>query len=708
MKWYAFYPALGALSAAAGATLWLTIGYLLPGYPGFVWQAAGLHALLIFAHGARLKSKVGDTLTDGGFLLRLGVLYAVTAVAMPAAYFAYLTYGPDPGAAVGSAGPAREPTPHGLVRPEGVALWAGILAWCLSRWLLFSASLPPKRPKPDFGTDLRTGREARSLAKQALPPDDPGLSLGGIRVMSALARLGTLLVGSVGAGKTTLLRLILQSAMALPAIRPGRGVHPGSDCRAWVLDVKCDMVPVIQGIVGESCPVYIFLPTDLRSVRWAICEDVKDDATCLQFARLFSPDEPGQNPFWPNAVQTLIYAALIYLTRKTTRWDLRGLVLILEDEALTRQVVNRVRDNRYVRHLFKPKVTWQSIRVTLAVKLTQLRLIAAMWDRCRHEVSLDWWTRNEAVLVFGMDPSIDETLKVLIRIMFRRTAELLLARGPDDTGRRFNWVVLDELPALEHLGGLSELALRGRAGGTCVVAGVQSVADVRNFFKGSAAGLLGQLFNRCFLRTDDPETAQWMEECVGKCEVKEPKETHGASWTAGMFGGEQNKTLNQSWSEERVTRPAFSREDFQNMAPASRKRGIPVVVKSDLGETTTDNHGQVREIVTTWFDTLPGDATFGKLIPADPETPKFLPRPPEHQRLRPFSRSDYARLQLAPPSEYMRRKKHAPCCRAFPGRAARTLAATHVPAATCSRCSSTFCRRFGGTFAHFGSRLCRG
>jgi hypothetical protein len=641
MQRLAFNSTLAGIAAVSAGALWLAAFHLL-GLPTLPLGLMAGHAIVIFGHAVLLRDKVPNHITRGSFLLRIGFLYALTTTAMFIGYFECRKQIRDAEPARGTAAESEASPTDGEQIPRTVAFWAGVIAWGVVRLVLFPAKPKRKRPVPNYGTNLRTGAEALELAAKALPPGDSGLEHGGVPIASLLGRLGTLMVGSIGAGKTTLLRLLLQGAMALSGIRPPRGLEPGSDCRAWVLDVKREMVPIIMGIVGDNCPVLIMTPTDLRSCKWNIAADIQDDATCLQFAKIFVPDEPGQNPFWPNAVQTLVFATLIYLTRSKSRWDLRDLALILEDEELTGQVVDAVRDNQYVRQLWEPKVTWQSIRVTLAVKLTELRLIAAMWDHCHREVSLDWWTKNEAVLVLGTDPSVDATLKVLVRMMFKRTTELLLARGTDRSGRRFNWLVLDELPALEHLPGLSEICLRGRAGGTNVLATVQSIADVRHFFKTQAAGLLGQFFNRAFLRTDDPETAVWMEQCTGQYEAKEWFENAGSSHGPG------GRSVNQGWSQQRVSRPAFSREDFMNMAPASSATGIPGVFKSYLGETALDDLGQVRNIVTTWYDALACDATFGKLIPADPNTPDFLPRPPEHQQLRPFGIDDCMRLKLRP------------------------------------------------------------
>jgi hypothetical protein len=271
----------------------------------------------------------------------------------------------------------------------------------------------------------------------------------------------------------------------------------------------------------------------------------------------------------------------------------------------------------------------RSIEALLAVT-TELRLIAAMWDHASEEVSLDWWSRNPAILVVGTDPAFEKTLSALIRMMFKRTSELLLAQGPDPTGRRSNWLVLDDLTAVGPLDGLRELCLRGGAGGCIVAATLQELGHVRHHYQREAEELLGSFFNQGLLRSDDVTAADWYNRTTPT--ERSPK--------AGVY------------------RPAFLRDHFLNMPPAG-PAGLHGAWRSDLGEPSLDNNGVVRKIATTWFGALSRDSTFDKLMPPAADVPGFLPRPPEHQRLRPFGKADYDRLQLRPPSSFMWGEKHA-------------------------------------------------
>jgi hypothetical protein len=246
------------------------------------------------------------------------------------------------------------------------------------------------------------------------------------------------------------------------------------------------------------------------------------------------------------------------------------------------------------------------------------------------------------------DPNIDETLKVLIRMMFKRTSEILLARGSDDTGRRFNWVILDELPALKKRDGLSDLLLRGRSGGTAMVATIQAYGHVVQYYKDEADGLLGQFFSRGLLHADDVNTAELEQKSTGGFDTTEWLGNQSTSMGPG-----NTPTTSTGSSEQRVNHPAFSKDDFKKLAPAG-PNGLQEIWRSDLGETFIDKDGKRYRIASTWFDVLSREQSFDRLIPPDADTPGFIPRPPEHQHLRPFDRSDYRRLNLTPPFGFMK------------------------------------------------------
>jgi hypothetical protein len=593
VKPFVFAIIVVLVAIAVAGDVWGKLG--MPFMSPLLLRLAGLQGLVILGQGALVKANFVRGIPPGRFLAQLVALNV-------AALAAYLSH------CLGSGWEL-------LV--GAISIGAGVNFFIVLRALHFprmqAADKTPNRP--DSRTGLRTLKQARALVRAALPAGDPGLYWGGAFIRSALARFGFLLVGAISTGTTTLLRLLLQSKRALPAIRPG------TDCRAWILDPKLEMVPIARGIVGKQCPVIVMLPTDLRSRKWRVSEDIKDEASCWLFAALLMPAREGERSFWRDIARTLISAALIYLVRTKVVWDLRDLVLILDDEELIRQVLDRVAGKHYVSQFFDSKWTRKSIKILLAGTMADLRLIAAMWDHAPEEVSLDWWSKNPAIVVVGTDPAFAKTLNALIRMMFKRTSELLLARSPDPTGQRFNWLVLDDVTALGPLDGLSELCIRGRAAGCVLVTTLHVVGSIRELYKEQAGTLLDQFPNRALLRTDDVETAHWASEMLGP----------------------------EGSIEKGLIRPVFSPYHFLNMGLPGRC-GLQGVWTADLGESFIDRNGDVRDSTTAWSGVLSPEETFDQLVPPAADTAGFIPRPPEHRVLRPFTDADYRRLRLTPPS----------------------------------------------------------
>jgi hypothetical protein len=223
--------------------------------------------------------------------------------------------------------------------------------------------------------------------------------------------------------------------------------------------------------------------------------------------------------------------------------------------------------------------------------------------------------------VIGTDWALAKTLDALTRMMFKRTSELLLAKGPDPTDQRSNWLVLDDVTTVGPLDGLPELCIRGRAAGCVLVTTLHGIGSIREPYKDQEGTLLDQFPNRALLRIDDVETAHW---------------------ASGMIGPEGP-------SEKGLIRPVLSPHDFLNMGLPGRS-GLQGVWTADLGESFIDSNGDVRESTTPWSGVLSPEETFDQLVPPAADTPAFIPRPPEHRVLRPFTDADYRRLRLTPPS----------------------------------------------------------
>ena len=212
---------------------------------------------------------------------------------------------------------AAPPTPTEKAIVSAIAVGIAVLFVVgLLAWLAFTQK--KEKPSDPFerGRFLIDAQEARKIADDLRPKDDPGLPWGGLQLSSTARTTHFFLVGRTGSGKTILLRCLMQAAL------PDIGLIP--DQRALVYDPKLDFIPVLYGM-GLRCPVKILCPFDLRSVAWDIAGDCTEPATAIEVAVIIVPDEEGQNRYFPDAVRDFIQGnADFFPDRHTGRVDPTG------------------------------------------------------------------------------------------------------------------------------------------------------------------------------------------------------------------------------------------------------------------------------------------------------------------------------------------------------------------------------------------------
>jgi type IV secretory pathway TraG/TraD family ATPase VirD4 len=79
----------------------------------------------------------------------------------------------------------------------------------------------------------------------------------------------------------------------------------------------------------------------------------------------------------------------------------------------------------------------------------------------------------------------------------------------------------DELAALGHQPQIQKLMTRGRKRGIAAVLGFQNVSQLREIYgRDGAITLTSSPTTKVVLRTDEPDTAQWCSDLIGKREVE--------------------------------------------------------------------------------------------------------------------------------------------------------------------------------------------
>ena len=88
------------------------------------------------------------------------------------------------------------------------------------------------------------------------------------------------------------------------------------------------------------------------------------------------------------------------------------------------------------------------------------------------------------------------------------------------------WFVLDELASLQKLPQLHTAITENRKSRNPIVLGFQGKAQLEVMYGHLAEVMLSQPATKIFLKTGEPDAAEWVSRAIGKVEIERMKETH--------------------------------------------------------------------------------------------------------------------------------------------------------------------------------------
>jgi len=474
---------------------------------------------------------------------------------------------------------------------------------------------PGRRVAPP-GEDRFRGIErpsnAAGLGGTGLRPPEPSRPYwGGVHLLSEDEVLHFAVCGCTGSGKTLEIRQLMRSVLT--------GMRADEDRRALIYDAKRDTYPFLHAL-GLGGLVLNLNPFDRRSVAWNIAADIGSAAEIEQFSGMIIPPNPNEhNPFFTDAARILLRSAITALQRqKPGQWTLRDVVLIVTNPQRLRELLSRCMETRELAENFFEAREFPSVMSTIETKVRPLGVVAALWQRAERRISLrrDWIERGSIVLL-AYQPAYSQSLEPINRAIFRFLSDEMLAR-PNDRNRR-SWVFLDEAREAGRLDGLRKLLTQGRDKGICVVLGFQDIEGMREVYgRETANEQIGQCNHKTFLRSDNPDTAVWMENHI-------------------------NKALLRS-------RQVARDKDGKNTTTESLRIDHTVLASDFLGIPVTSHrygrralHLSSRIPKPYWTD-IPLQEILERVGPVPAEVPGEDPRGKADQELLPWSPGDAARL----------------------------------------------------------------
>lgn len=326
-----------------------------------------------------------------------------------------------------------------------------------------------------------------------------------------------LIHGTTGSGKSVCIRELLDQIRA-------RGD------RAIIYDKGCDY---IRRYYREGIDV-ILNPMDERTVPWHLWNECRDAADYDSLAAALMPMTTGNNdPFWISAARTIFSAAARQMESNPKRSAPLLLKALLTADLAT---MGKFLKGTEAETLVSEKIEKTAISIK-SVLTTYLKSLSYVKDE-RDSFSIRKWIQDDCehnwLFVSSMSDK-HETLKPLISMWLDIAANALMSLTPSDTRRI--WMIFDELPSLQRLPYLPGAFAEARKFGGCLIAGMQSISQLRKEYGNHAAEEISNLCNtRIFFRDPSFETAQWASRELGENETEEVRENISYSESAMRSG----------------------------------------------------------------------------------------------------------------------------------------------------------------------------
>jgi len=478
------------------------------------------------------------------------------------------------------------------------------------------------------GRVLITFAEAARRAAEYLVGTTSGLFWGGLYLPFCIARNHFLIQGINGSGKTITIRLLMQSVFRL--------MTSGSDCRAIVYDDKCELYPVLRGMLPED-KVVTLNPYDARCHAWNIAADVTGQDSAWEIAALLVPDQDGDHPYFRDAVRTIVSLVMESFHQNTPgSWTLRDVVVAMDDFEMAKSIVSRVEGGRQRFENVLSKVaavdTTQNVVSTIAIRMRPFRSAAQAWYLATQEgrkARLSEWINGEFVVHLGKVEAFKSGSDIINRILLTRAQQLAL--DPEDSETRQTWFFLDEVRGVGKLPGLYDLLNKGRSKGACVVLGFQDIEGMREVYGTKMAEeICGECHQTALLKAKSPPSAEWASVVIGN------EEYIGEDTTRGPSG--------DSTSERQQSRPLVMPEEIKQ---------IPVtgIVNPSTGHRNGLCGYYVTELLNEPYKhTMPSEELTARLAPVA-DVPKRIRRDESELYLKLWGDADLQRLKLTGPPE---------------------------------------------------------
>ncbi|MHB2008764.1 MAG: type IV secretion system DNA-binding domain-containing protein [Acidobacteriaceae bacterium] len=309
------------------------------------------------------------------------------------------------------------------------------------------------------------------------------------------------IIGDTGSGKTSIIMQMLRQIQA-------RG-HS-----AILYDPACEF---IERFYDEKRGDIVLNPLDRRCPYWGPSEELIRRAEARTIAAsLFQPTSDKKGEFFIESPQKIFAHLLLELPTPQQ---------LIEWMSHPEEIDRRVKGTELA-SLIEPFAPQQRSGVlgSLSLVADSFRLLPKKSEAKTEWTAREWSEKRQGWIFITSQPAEREALRPLHSLWIDMLVlRLLSAPKPE---QHPVWFVLDELASLQKLPQLHTAITENRKSRNPIVLGFQGKAQLEVMYGHLAEVMLSQPATKIFLKTGEPDAAEWVSRAIGKVEIERMKETH--------------------------------------------------------------------------------------------------------------------------------------------------------------------------------------
>jgi len=275
----------------------------------------------------------------------------------------------------------------------------------------------------------------------------------------------------------------------------------------------------------------ILNPIDARCPFWTPGDEAPHEAEALTMAASLFPDQGRENRFFVEAPRR-IFAHLVNLgptPEQLTHWMCHA-----------EQIDRRVRGTE-MEAMIDPRAAAQRNGVlgSLNMVADAFKLLPSERDARERWSTVEWAKERKGWIFLTHKPTMRERVRPLVSLWLDLLVLRLMNEGRN--GKKPAWFVLDELASLQRLPQLITAITENRKSNNPMVLGFQGKAQLETLYGHMAEVMLSQPATKIFLKTSEPNAAEWISRAIGEMEVERFRETR----THGEFPRSRNSESEQ-------------------------------------------------------------------------------------------------------------------------------------------------------------------